>query len=202
MDASRRGRRRRFFLETDTDIEDDIVDTVSNDINKSNNFAVYVLGSKFENTHDIEGLKRWNKLNVYLEKSTEEIRNTLENLPAVICDSLTKAHAERIVGILREVKILAFVVEIGDNGGVIAEEYKSNEEFENVCMDLIEWIVSLDEKQTRAEAINIMKGILATIKNKAPSNIINVSERVLHEFQIATDKEYELLRKQLFSGRK
>ena len=194
------------FLDEDTDIDGDIVDTVSDDEDLdeeagSNNFAVYVVESQFEDTHDIEGIKRWIHLNVYLEKTKEEIRNTLENLPAVICDSLTKEHAERIVGKLREVKILAFVVEIGDdNGDLHVDDFASEEAFDEVCMDVIEFMVSLNFKYTRLDAIKITEGILLKLKNKCPPTIVDIIKRVKKEFHVATDEEYNLLRNQIFKG--
>ena len=167
--------------------------------NELNNFAVYVVGSHFEDTQDIEGIKLWISLNVYLEKSKEEIINILNNLPTVICDALTKKHAERIVGILRKAKILAFVVKIGDNASIEVDDFASEEEFEEVCMDVIDFTVSLNIKYTRLDAIKIIEGILLRIKNRCPQKIVEVIERVLKEFRIATDKEFEELKKAIFS---
>lgn len=75
----------------------------------------------------------------------------------------------------------------------------SVEEFENKCMDIIEQIVSIDIKQDRAGAIKVAEKMLEKAKSTGKVKIIEVYERVLKEFQIATDEEYLLLRKQIFS---
>lgn len=76
----------------------------------------------------------------------------------------------------------------------------SVEEFENKCMDVIETIVSIDIRQDRQGAIKVAEKMLekARLKNSKPV-IISIYERVVEEFKIATDEEYNLLRKQIFS---
>lgn len=75
----------------------------------------------------------------------------------------------------------------------------NQEEFENKCMDIIEVIVSIDVKQNRQGAIAVAKKMLdAASKKTANKNVIAIYERVVHEFEIATDEEYETLRKQIF----
>ncbi len=76
----------------------------------------------------------------------------------------------------------------------------SVEAFENKCMDIIEKIVSIDIRNTRQDAIKIAEKMLAAAKAKtSKKSVIDIYERVVKEFNIATDKEYELLRKQIFS---
>ncbi len=76
----------------------------------------------------------------------------------------------------------------------------STEEFENKCMDIIETIVAIDVKQNRAGAIKVAEKMLDKAKAKTTNkNVIAIYERVLNEFKIATDAEYEMLRKQIFS---
>lgn len=75
----------------------------------------------------------------------------------------------------------------------------SIEEFENKCMDIIEQIVSIDIKQDRAGAIKVAEKMLEKAKTTGKAKIIEIYERVKQEFEIATDEEYELLRKQIFS---
>ena len=76
----------------------------------------------------------------------------------------------------------------------------SEEEFENKCMDVIETIVSIDIKQDREGAIKVAEKMLekARLKTSNPT-VISIYERVVEEFKIATDDEYNLLRKQIFS---
>ena len=73
------------------------------------------------------------------------------------------------------------------------------EEFENKCMDIIEQIVAIDIKQTRQGAIKVAEKMLEKAKAKGNKRIIEIYERVVHEFNIATDEEYNMLRDQIFS---
>jgi len=73
------------------------------------------------------------------------------------------------------------------------------EEFENKCMDIIEQIVAMDIKQNRAGAIKVAEKMLEKAKTTGKKKVIEIYERVLHEFKIASDEDYELLRKQIFS---
>lgn len=76
----------------------------------------------------------------------------------------------------------------------------SVEEFENKCMDVIETIVSIDIKQDRQGAIKVAEKMLEKAKSKTSNaTVISIYERVVEEFKIATDEEYNLLRKQIFS---
>ena len=75
----------------------------------------------------------------------------------------------------------------------------SVEEFENKCMDIIEQIVSISIKQDRQGAIKVTEKMLEKAKTTGKQRVIEIYERVLHEFNIATDAEYNLLRKQIFS---
>ena len=75
----------------------------------------------------------------------------------------------------------------------------SVEEFENKCMDIIEQITSIDIKQTRQGAIKVAEKMLEKAKTTGKKKIIDIYTRVVEEFKIATDEEYELLKKQIFS---
>lgn len=72
-------------------------------------------------------------------------------------------------------------------------------QFENKCMDVIEQITSIDVNQTRQGAIKVAEKMLEKAKATGKQNVIDIYERVVNEFKIATDEEYELLRKQIFS---
>lgn len=72
-------------------------------------------------------------------------------------------------------------------------------QFENKCMDVIEQITSIDVNQTRQGAIKVAEKMLEKAKATGKQNVIDIYERVVNEFKIATDKEYELLKKQIFS---
>ena len=73
------------------------------------------------------------------------------------------------------------------------------EEFETRCMDIIEQIVASDIKLNRQGAIKLAEKMLEKAKTTGKAKIIEIYERVLEEFKLASDEEYELLRKQIFS---
>lgn len=75
----------------------------------------------------------------------------------------------------------------------------SIEEFENKCMDIIEQIVAIDIKQNRQGAIAVAEKMLEKAKSTGKKTVIDIYTRVVNEFKIATDAEYEMLRKQIFS---
>ena len=75
----------------------------------------------------------------------------------------------------------------------------TNEEFEEKCMDVIEKIVAIDIRQDRQGAIKVAEKMLEKARTKGGKTIIDIYDRVLQEFKLASDKEYELLRKQIFS---
>ncbi len=77
----------------------------------------------------------------------------------------------------------------------------TKEEFENKCMEVIEQIVSIDINQTREGAIKVAQSMVDKAMETGKKRIIELYERVLNEFEIATDKEYELLREAIFSYR-
>ena len=72
------------------------------------------------------------------------------------------------------------------------------EEFENKCMDIIEQIVAMDIRQNRQGAIKVAEKMLEKAKTTGKKKVIEIYERVVHEFKIASDEDYELLRKQIF----
>ena len=73
------------------------------------------------------------------------------------------------------------------------------EEFENKCMDIIEQVTAIDIKNTRQDAIKISEKMLEKAKTTGKKKVIDIYARVVEEFKIATDEEYNLLKKQIFS---
>ena len=74
----------------------------------------------------------------------------------------------------------------------------SREKFENKCMDVITQIVASDRTLDRQGAILVSEKLLEKAKASGKKLTIDVYTRVLNEFKIATDKEYEELKKQIF----
>ena len=77
----------------------------------------------------------------------------------------------------------------------------TTEDFENKCMDVIETIVGIDNRLDRKGAIKVAEKMLAKAKTKTNNKqVIAIYERVVKEFNIATDAEYDLLKKQIFGS--
>ena len=77
----------------------------------------------------------------------------------------------------------------------------SKEEFEEKCMDVIEKIVGTDIHWDRAKAIEVSQKMVEKAKAKTSNKeVISIYERVVKEFKIATDAEYNLLKKQIFGS--
>ena len=72
------------------------------------------------------------------------------------------------------------------------------EEFEEKCMDIIEQIVAIDIRQNRQGAIKVSEKMLEKATAKGNKKIIEIYERVLEEFKLASDAEYDMLKKQIF----
>ena len=72
-------------------------------------------------------------------------------------------------------------------------------EFENKCMDLIEQIVAIDVHQDRQGAILVSKKMLLKAQAKTKNKkVLDIYERVVKEFELASDEEYLILKKQIF----
>ena len=76
--------------------------------------------------------------------------------------------------------------------------WETNDEFKDKCLEIIEKIVLRDVKQTRIQAIEISKQMLVKAMATQNQKVIAVYERVLKEFEEATDLDYEILKKQIF----
>ena len=77
------------------------------------------------------------------------------------------------------------------------------EKFENKCIEVIEAIILSNVNNTRANAITISAKMLEKAKAKScPKGVLDIYERVNEEFKLASDKEYEILKKQLFKDKK
>ena len=70
-----------------------------------------------------------------------------------------------------------------------------NEQFESAVMDIIEAVTAVDSGNTRRDAIRICKELLRRARRNRRRPLF---ERAHKEFSIATDDEYEALRKQIF----
>lgn len=75
----------------------------------------------------------------------------------------------------------------------------SKQEFEAKCIEVIESIILSNINYTRKEAIAVSAKMLEKAKVKYPQGVVDIYERVNEEFKLASDKEYEILKKQLFN---
>lgn len=72
---------------------------------------------------------------------------------------------------------------------------------ENACMNVIEKIVSISKEQNRAGAIKeAAKELIVLRQTNSPENLIRIHKRVLHEFIISSDDEYNTLRALIFEN--
>ena len=77
----------------------------------------------------------------------------------------------------------------------------SKKEFESKCIEVIESIILSNINYTRANAITISSKMLEKARaKKCPQGVIDIYERVHEEFKLASDKEYEILKRQLFKN--
>lgn len=79
----------------------------------------------------------------------------------------------------------------------------NKKEFESKCIEVIESIILSNSSYTRANAIVVSGKMLERAKEKKlPQTAIDIYTRVNEEFKLASDKEYEILKKQLFKDKK
>lgn len=73
------------------------------------------------------------------------------------------------------------------------------EELENVAMDIIERVVSIDKELSRLKACEYTQRLIEEAVNlECSETCVTALKRVVTEFQAASDEEYDLLRKQIF----
>lgn len=78
----------------------------------------------------------------------------------------------------------------------------NKKEFESKCIEVIEAIILSNIKYTRANAITVSGKMLEKAKEKkSPQGVIDIYTRVHEEFKLASDKEYDILKTQLFKNK-
>ena len=77
--------------------------------------------------------------------------------------------------------------------------YKDDGLFENKVKETIERIILNKMNQTRKEAIDFAKELLEEAKKSFDDAMVDVCTRAYYELRIASEEEYEELKKQLFS---
>ncbi|MBO5909923.1 MAG: hypothetical protein J6Q15_00285 [Clostridia bacterium] len=78
----------------------------------------------------------------------------------------------------------------------------NKKEFESKCIEVIESIILSNINYTRANAITVSSKMLEIAKEKkCPQGVLDIYTRVLEEFKLASDKEYEILKQQLFKNK-
>lgn len=112
-------------------------------------------------------------------------------MPSAECEPAIRAKVDKLMRLLEDYTF-DFECEDSDADG---------SEFEKICMDLIEFIVGLAPDQNRFDAIKIAQTVLKIFRDKnAGKKELKVLERVKKEFVIASDDEYNNLRRQIFEG--
>lgn len=78
----------------------------------------------------------------------------------------------------------------------------NKKEFESKCIEVIESIIMSNRNYTRANAIVVSGKMLEKAKErKCPQGVMDIYTRVHEEFKMASDKEYEILKHQLFKDK-
>ena len=78
----------------------------------------------------------------------------------------------------------------------------NKKEFESKCIEVLESIILSNIKYTRANAITVSGKMLDKAKEKkCPQGVLDIYTRVHEEFKMASDKEYEILKQQLFKNK-
>ena len=78
----------------------------------------------------------------------------------------------------------------------------SKKEFESKCIEVIESIILSNINYTRANAITVSAKMIERAKEKkVPQTALDIYIRVNEEFKLASDKEYEILKRQLFKDK-
>lgn len=90
-----------------------------------------------------------------------------------------------------------FPVEVMEKEG--EKLWGSVDKFEDVCMDLITGIASMDKQWDRMDAVREAAKELIAVRHQSPK-VVAVHRRVLYEFRTSTDEEYDLLRKSIFEN--
>lgn len=88
--------------------------------------------------------------------------------------------------------------EINESDLISSVENLNDVELEETCMDVIEAVVALDPNQDRYGAIEVSRRMLAKAQLRGNPIVVRIFERVYKEFEVASDEEYELLKKQVF----
>lgn len=73
----------------------------------------------------------------------------------------------------------------------------SEQDFENKCIEIMESIITVNKEMSRLDAVNLAKKMLAKAEENGNEEVIKVFEKVVEEFEDATDDEYNTLKKQL-----
>ncbi len=73
----------------------------------------------------------------------------------------------------------------------------SEQDFENKCIEVMESIITVNKEMSRLDAVNLAKKMLAKAEENGNEEVIKVFEKVVEEFEDATDDEYNTLKKQL-----
>ena len=182
------------------DYDDDYFDFES--LNKNNNknnrlgqYGILILdASRIScNKKTSEELIRWNTISTCYDITPENLIERLNHWPLVINCNSSFEVAKDIWSILTKAKVLAFPIRVDEHKTILPILNMTNNLFEDYCCKIIEFIVRIDKNQSRKKAVEIVKKLIDSIKNKIPSFALQILKRVKYEFERASDEEYELL---------
>ncbi len=176
---------------TDEEIDDALYELIQAHDNLSRRQAIDILSNKIEESKNgeisLRGVMKIAYMHAKVKKmAAKEFNNYRDNVPSAECEPAIRAKVDKLTQLLKDYTF---------------DYEREDDVFENICMDLIEDIVGLAPEQNRFDAIKIAQTVLEIFRDKnADKKELTVLERVLKEFVIATDDEYNNLRRQIFEG--
>ena len=173
--------------DSDDDDDDDLF--LSNDDDGDDlNDLPSVLSWKRETTEDVSKESTENKvINKVIEEETAEEKKSYQIEMDKLLEEM-KSEFSKVENTECDESMSAYSV----------FENVTDMEFEEKCMDVIESVVALDSNQDRYGAIEVSRRMLVKAQLHGNPIVVRIFERVHKEFEIASDEEYELLKKQIF----
>lgn len=133
-----------------------------------------------------------------IETSVIQFMMAVQNPAQSVKTFNNKLDATRTASTLNCLGFVSIVLCEEYDTAVITYDETDTEQLEEICMDIIESIASIDKNQSRKDAIIIAETIMNAAEHSGNNKAVAIYKRVVDEFQSATDEEYEMLKKSIF----
>lgn len=153
--------------------------------------------SQEEDSDDLDELiQSLNEMQDSTDEETTEKKNESITINTLYSSTFDMQATVTTISDMDE-QIQRAIDEVGSSS--VSPTLGDTEMFESLCMDIIEKIVMINKDWTRQDAIKEAARELVAVRKATQNEMAEVVHmRVLYEFQIATDYEYLLLRKQIW----